>query len=56
MKRSRVETRVTSTRIYFVEADNEKEAEAASGEAQPEHEEEVNEETISISEVEAAKG
>jgi hypothetical protein len=51
MKKWRVETRVTSTCIYNVEAENEKDAEAATVHACPEYSEDVNEETISIVEV-----
>jgi hypothetical protein len=52
MKKWIVETRVTLTRQYRVEAENQKEAEQESIGAEPEHEEEVNEETLSIIEVE----
>jgi hypothetical protein len=48
MKKWTIETRVTLTRYYRVEAENEKDAEAASVGAEPEHEEEMNEETLSI--------
>jgi len=46
-----VETRVTQRRQYFVEAENEKEAEAKSCDASSFHEEDENEETMSITEV-----
>lgn len=49
----RVETRVTSMCLYTVDAENEKDAEAATIHACPEHAEDVNEETISIVEVTA---
>jgi hypothetical protein len=47
----RVETRVTATRIYFVKADNEKEAEAKSCDATPDFDEVDNEETLSITQI-----
>jgi hypothetical protein len=50
-KRWRVETRATIARIYFVTAPHERAAAAASIDAQPEHEEELDEETMSIVEV-----
>lgn len=43
-----VETRATTTRIYYVAADNEKAAEAKACNMAPAHEEDTNEETISI--------
>lgn len=43
-----VRTRATVDKIYYVEANNEKEAEAKSCDMQPDHEEDVNEETMSI--------
>ncbi len=43
-----VETRVTRICRYRVEADDEKGAEAATVDAEPEHEEDENEETLSI--------
>lgn len=46
-----VETRVTQRRQYFVEAENEKEAETKSCDASSFHEEDENEETMSITEV-----
>lgn len=53
MKRWRVETRATVRKTYFVEAENEKDAEAKSCETQAEHEEDENEETMSITEANA---
>lgn len=51
MKRWMVETRVVVNRTYFVDAEDEKGAEAASCNATPDLDEEENEETMSISEV-----
>lgn len=44
----RIETRATVRRIYLVKAENERDAEAASVNAEPEHEEKENEETLTI--------
>ena len=49
-KRWRVTTRATVIRTYFVEADDEKGAEAASVEASFDLEEDENEETMEVSE------
>lgn len=51
MKRWMVETRATINRTYFVDAENEKDAEAASCNADADLDEEINEETMSITEV-----
>ncbi len=51
MPRWKVITRATTFRTRYVEAPNEKEAEAASIGAEIEHEEDENEETMSIVEV-----
>lgn len=51
MKRWMVETRVIVNRTYFVDAEDEKDAEAASCNADADLDEETNEETISITEV-----
>ena len=51
MKRWMVETRATVLRTNFVDAENEKDAEAASCDAQPDLDEDENEETMTISEV-----
>jgi hypothetical protein len=48
MTRYRVETRATVVRHRYVEADNEKEAEAKSSEAPIAYEEDENEETMAI--------
>jgi len=50
MKRWLVETRATVIRHRYVEAENEKEAEAKSCEAAIEHEEDENEETLLVRE------
>lgn len=50
-KRWCVETRTTVLRTYFVDAINEKDAEAASCDATPDLDEDENEETMSITEV-----
>lgn len=50
-RRWAVETRVTTYRTYFVSADNEKDAEAATVGAYPDLDGEENEETLSIKEV-----
>lgn len=55
MKRWRVETRATVYRVYFVEAEHEKEAEAKSCDASCEISEDENEETISIIEIKDEK-
>lgn len=52
MKRWRVETRATVRRVYFVDADDPKGAEAASVDASCEVSEDENEETMSIEKVE----
>lgn len=51
MSHWRVETRVTVKRVYFVSALNEKEAEGNSIFTAPSHEEDENEETMSVIEV-----
>jgi hypothetical protein len=51
MKRWRVETRVTVFRIYFLNAETAKDAEASCCDAQCDFEEDENEETISIVDV-----
>lgn len=51
MKRWMVETRATVNRTYFVDAENEKDAEAKSCDAQPDLDEDENEETMNITEV-----
>jgi hypothetical protein len=56
MKRWCVETRVVINRVYFVEADDEKSAEEATCEAYPDLDEELNEETISITEAPIEEG
>lgn len=43
-----VETRVSARRVYYVEAANEKEAEAKSCDMQPDLDEDIYEETMSI--------
>ncbi len=48
MNRWCVETRATVTRTYFVDAPDEKAAEAASCKLAPAHEEDTNEETLTI--------
>ena len=53
LKRWRVETQVTSSCTYYVEAADEKDAEAASVDASPEYSEDINEETMAITEVDA---
>lgn len=51
LKKWRVETRVISKSIYYVDAEDEKSAEAASCEASPDHTEDEQEETMSIVEI-----
>lgn len=51
MKKWMVQTRATVTRHYYVDADNEKEAEEKSCGQPFDHEEDQNEETMSIVEV-----
>jgi len=51
MKRWMVETRATVNRTYFVDAENAKDAEAATCNVQPDLDEDENEETMNISEV-----
>lgn len=51
MKRWMVETRVIVNRTYFVDAEDQKGAEEASCNADPDLDEEENEETMSITEV-----
>lgn len=50
MKRWRVETKATVVRHRYVEAENEKEAEAKSCQAGIDYEEDIDEETMSITE------
>lgn len=55
-KRWRVETKVTVRRVYFVDADNDHDAKAAIGSTMPDVEEDENEETIDLSEVDSRGG
>jgi hypothetical protein len=51
MKRWEVRTRATVIRFYYVDADDEKSAEAASCDTTSDHEEDENEETMTITEI-----
>lgn len=52
MKRWRVETRVTMRRVYFVDADNDHDAKVAIGSTPPDVEEDQDEETVDLTEIE----
>lgn len=55
MKRWEVQTRAIVTRYYYVDAEDEKAAEAASCDTTSDHEEDQNEETMKITEIVAPR-